>query len=624
MSKPIPETWRRGSGLSEAPSYHPNDVVSGVETPQGTSDNEDGMAYLRSMSYVHTSGRFSSYSIAGEDSRRGSGHNTLVNSAAPTDYASSDNDSMHKGGKGFDPSVKRSPLRDSNSWKDEQAEMGGVVVSEISVEAVKKMKYGRLRYIDGLRFLAAVVVLTSTVIATQAGRWSVGKSILYPFSSNFGLTLFLAIQGRALTLPWLVSRRDAIKSFKDAAAKAKAAIAARGAAAAPKALDEKVTPPPVQGAKPESGVQSEINTPDYKMYGMAMISRPFRFLLPILFVTGVQYGVCKATGLYPSNANFETLIGQRPGWCFASAAQWIITATNLFTEEDMPTELQNAAGPIFYLPWFFQNSYYLYGLTMIISILQHDTRVAFLLVLGFLNWTTLSYLAPALLGLLVAELDISGHFAKLRKNRIANWTVQFLCAALFFIFLLVPQVRDPVNDGLSHIQVLRPTQRGGVNIYSVIKFTDVICSALLLVFLELSPVAQKVLSIAPLSMMGQQIGAAIVAIHAIVLWSIMPKIFPMTSASSVTSSAATNLAGIWALTLIITLALSTIFRVAIEIPSELLGRATLIFFYGQDDMQQLSTVSLKHVEKARNSGYLLPLPSLGNPMAKLGLTKVPW
>ncbi|SNX84553.1 uncharacterized protein MEPE_03262 [Melanopsichium pennsylvanicum] len=618
MAKPIPPTWRRGSGLSESPSFSPNEISSGVETPIATSDNEDGMAYLRSMSYVHTSGRFSSYS-AGEDSRRGSAHNTLVNSAAPTDYASSENGSVKKG-KGshskLDSAVKASPLRDSNSWEG-QAELG--VVAEITPEAVKKMKYGRLRYIDGLRFVAAIVALTSTVIGNHAQTWSVGKSILYPFSSNFALTLFLAIQGRALTLPWLVSRKDAIKSFKDAAAKAKAAKV-RGAA--PKALDEKAVPPPVQDAK--NTEEREINTPDFKLYGMAMISRPFRFLLPILFVTGVQYGICKATGLYPQNPNFETLIGQRPGWCYANGSQWIVTATNLFTSEDRPTELLNEAGPIFYLPWFFQNSYYLYGVTMIVGILQHDTRVAFLLVMGLLNWCTLTYLAPALLGLLVAELDLCGHFGKLRKHRLANWMAQGLCAALFLIFLLIPQVRDRVNEGLTHLQVIRPTSRNGANIYSVIRFTDVLCSFLLLVFVELNQVSQKVLSVAPISMMGQQIGAAIVAVHAIVLWGIMPKIFPMTSATSVTSDAATNLAGIWALTLIITLALSTMFRVTIEIPSELLGRATLIFFYGQDDMQHLSTMSLKHVEKARNSGYLLPLPSLGNPMAKLGLTKVPW
>ncbi|SAM81577.1 uncharacterized protein UBRO_03335 [Ustilago bromivora] len=575
MSKPIPATWRRGSAMSETPSFTPSDVAAGVETPLGSSENEDGMAYLRSMSYVHTSGRFSSYSIM-DDSRRA----TLVNPGTPTDYSS-----------------------ETDSQKG----------------AVKKMKYGRLRYIDGLRFLAAIVALTSTVIGTQNTKWAVGKSILYPFGSDFALTLFLAIQGRALALPWLINRKGACKSFNDAAAKAKAAKAAK-ANAAPKALDEKATPQPVQGNKAES----EINTPDFKLYGMAMISRPFRFLLPILFVTGVQYGVCQATGLYPNNPNFETLIGTRPGWCFRNASQWIITATNLFTSEDRHTELRSEAGPLFYLPWFFQNSYYLYGLSMIVSILQRDTRVAFLLIMGLLNWCTLSYLAPALLGLLVAELDISGHFARLRKHKVATWVIQGFCTVVLLVFLLVPQVRDPINTGLSHLQVIRPTNRNGANIYSVIKFTDVICSLLLLTLLELTPLSQKVLSITPLYMAGQQIGAAIVAMHAIVLWSIMPKIFPMTADSSITSGAATNLSGIWALTLIITLALSTVFRVMIEIPSELLGRATLIFFYGQDDMQQLSSVSLQHVNKAKNSGYLLPIPSLGNPMAKLGLTKVPW
>ncbi len=427
-----------------------------------------------------------------------------------------------------------------------------------------------------------------------------------PFNSYFALTLFLAIQGRALTLPWLVNRKDAIKSFNDAAAKAKAAKAAK--VAVPKALDEKATPAPVPTAKKEE--ESRINVADYKLVGMAMISRPFRFLLPILFVTGVQYAICKSTNLYPQNPNFAALIGTPPGWCYRSATQWIVTATNLFTSEDRPTELMNEAGPIFYLPWFFQNSYYMYGITMIVGILQHDTRVAFLVVMAFLNWCTLSYLAPALLGLLVAELDISGHFARLRKHRMANWIVQGLCAALFLMFLLIPEIRNPVNEGLSHLQVLRPTTRNGANIYGVIKFTDVICSALLLTFLELSQISQRILSLRPLSMMGQQLSAAIVAMHAIVLWSIMPKVFPMTSASSVTSGAASNLVGIWALTLVITLALSGIFRVAVEIPSELLGRATLIFFYGQEDMQQLSTMSEKHVEKARHSGYLMPLPSL--------------
>ncbi|TKY88451.1 hypothetical protein EX895_002803 [Sporisorium graminicola] len=611
MSKPIPQAWRKGSSeLYDIPSYTPNEFLNGVETPLVTSDNEDGMAYLRSMSYVHIPGRFSSYSSLNnnDDSRRGLAHNPLFNaSAAATDYTSSDSES-HKNAK-FDSAVRKSPLRSCNSW-EAQAEFGGMV-PEMNPDAVRKMKYGRLRYIDGLRLVAAIAVLTSTVIGHHTQTWSAGKSILYPFNSNFALTLFLALQGRALTLPWLVSRKDAISSFKEAAAAAKT-------------LDEKAAPPAAVTPKSETSSKNEINKPDFKLYGMAMISRPFRFLLPILFVTGVQYVVCTATGLYAQNPKFEALIGQRPEWCYANVTQWIITATNLFTSEDRPTELLNATGPIFYLPWFFQNSYYLYGVTMIVSILQRDTRVMFLIAMGLLNWCTLSYLAPALLGLLVAELDVSGYFAKVRKHRAVCWGVQGLCAAVFSLFLLVPQIRDPVNSGLSHLQVLRPTTHNGANIYSVIKFTDVICATLLLVMLEMSRFSQRVLSVVPISMMGQQIGAAIVAVHSIVLWFIIPKIFPMTADNSVTSGASTNLAVIWALTLTITLALSTVFRVAIEIPSELLGRATLIFFYGQVDLQSRSTVSQMHVEKARNSGYFMPLPSLGNPMAKLGLTKVPW
>lgn len=613
MSKPIPPTWRRGA--SSSPSLTPTEFPNGVETPH----SEDDMAYLRSMSYVHTSGRFSYSTVAGHDSPRGPGsnspHGTLVNpSAAPTDYASSDNESHHPKTK-LEALAKRSPLQQSTSWEAQELGSRG---AEVDPAAMQKMKYGRLRYIDGLRMIAALLVLTSTVIGNTSPQWAVGSSILYPFNSRFGLTLFLALQGRALTLPWLISRADAVSSFKEAAAKAKAAKAAKAAPPA-KTLDEKAAPP----ATPAAPVVAERNRPDFKLYGMAMISRPFRFLLPILFVTGVQYGICRATGLYPTNANFETLIGTRPGWCYASGAQWIVTATNLFTSEDRPSELLQEAGPIFALPWFFQNSYYLYGVTMIVGILQRDTRVAFLGVMALLNWTTLSYLAPAMLGLMVAELDVSGQFARVRRSGLAKWGLQMVCTVLFLVFLLVPQVRDPVNDGLAHLQVIRPATRQGANIYDVVRFTDVLCSALLLVLLELSPVAQKVLAVAPLSIMGRQLAAALVAIHAMVLWSIMPRVFPMTNADSVTSGAATNLAGIWALTLIISLALSTVFRLVVELPSELLGRATLIFFYGQQDIQHLA-MNDKHVDKARRSGYLMPLPSLGNPMAKLGLNKVPW
>ncbi|CDS00815.1 hypothetical protein [Sporisorium scitamineum] len=156
MSKPIPQAWRRGSGLSESPSFSPNEFPAGVETPLATSDNEDGMAYLRSMSYVHTSGRFSSYStLPADDSRRGSAHNTLVNASnAPTDYASSDNDSTHKAGK-FDSALGKSPLRASNSW-GAQAEYGGVEVAEMNPEAVRKMKYGRLRGGGGEEYFVPV------------------------------------------------------------------------------------------------------------------------------------------------------------------------------------------------------------------------------------------------------------------------------------------------------------------------------------------------------------------------------------------------------------------------------------------------------------------------------------
>ncbi|PWY99811.1 hypothetical protein BCV70DRAFT_113205 [Testicularia cyperi] len=626
MSKPNPQTWRRESDYSLSPTLGVDDITPGAETPLAHSDSEDRMAYLRSMSYVHmsSSGRFGTYSSV--DSRRSStlnGGTLVANSPTPTDYASSE-DISGKNNK------KHSPLRDSNSWDGQD---GGFGALSNASTMIRKMKYGRLRYIDGLRLLAAIIALTSTVIATTSTKWAVGSSILHPFNSNFGLVLFLAISGRTLGLPWLLSRKDALKTAKDTAAKAKAAKAAKTAPAPKKLSDEpssgKSTPTTLveKPGTPSStrSVTDEINAPDFELFGMAMLARPFRFLLPILFVTGIQYGVCEATGLYPSNANFETLIGTRPGWCFPDASQWIVAATNLFVTEDRPTQLQNETGALFFLPWLFQNSYYLYGLTMIVTILQKDTRVSFLALLAFLSWTTLSYIAPAILGLMVAELDVSGQIRKVRKgNKLISLGLQALIAVVFLLLLLVPQIRNPIDTGLSAIQVLRPSSQNDANIYGVIRFSDVICSTLLLLFIEFSQLSQKVLSFAPISMMGQQIAAAIVAIHGIVLWSIMPRVFPMASDTSATSGAASNLVGIWALTLLITLALSIFFRLVIEIPSEILGRAALIFFYGQDKMQQLSNISLHHVERAKNSGYLLPIPSLGNPMAKLGLTKIPW
>lgn len=579
------------------------------------------------MSYVHTSGRFnSSYSGLDQSPRFSSmTGSTLQNSPVQTDYGFA-NDSSPKGEK-TESLLKKSPLRDTESWD------GHVDFSDAAdtPALIKKMKYGRLRYIDGLRLLAALLAMTSTVIGTTSRTWSVGSSILHPFNSNFGLVLFLAISGRTLGLPWLLNRRDAVKTIANAAAKAQATK--QVAAMSEKLTDEKSgkisptrtkdVPSILKKSLPSS--PAPINAPDFELVGMSMLARPFRFLLPVLFVTGIQYGVCEATNLYPNSQNFANLIGVRPGWCFTDGSQWIVAATNLFVLEDQPARLQSETGSLFFLPWLFQNSYYLYGLTMIVTILQRDTRVSFMIVLAFLSWCTLSYISPAILGLLVAELDVSGHFGRVRRSsKLVRYGAQSATALLFLLFLLVPQVREPVDSGLSTLQVLRPATADGANIYSVIRFTDVICALLLLVFLEISEVSQKVLSLAPISMMGQQLSAAIVAIHGIVLWAIMPKIFPMTSADSVTSGAATNLAGIWALTLVITLALSIVFRVIVEIPSEILGRAMLIAFYGQENMQRHSTMSTQHVQKAKNSGYLLPLPSLGNPMAKLGLTKVPW
>lgn len=387
----------------------------------------------------------------------------------------------------------------------------------------------RLWFLDIVRLIGSICLLTSSVISHTSQDWKLSNSLLYPVRSQWGFNIFLVLIGRAFVSKWIVPQKS--KTEQDS-----------------------------------SLSQSSV----YKL-GQSLLLRSFRFLLPIVVVQLLQRKVCESGPAFSNGFSYLFDQGYRDGWCTPNSNISLITRIiSLFTENNS-SQLVHQTGMLYQSPSLFQASLYALGVATLTSVFRNSSRTFLFIFLALVNWTTYTFLFPVMLGLLLADLQES----KLAITRFSTkgFIVISFNAAIFGLLLFLPVIRENLSDGFDKLQTLygiasKPNTTQG---YHWMRFSDCL-SAALLVFLAESLQPTKVgFCTKSLAFLGRHLSAALVVLHPLVIYGILPKIFN-SAYVDVNGHNTILIFKLWASTTFITIALAIPFRFFIELGSMLAGR----------------------------------------------------
>ncbi|KAK4702093.1 hypothetical protein P7C70_g4132, partial [Phenoliferia sp. Uapishka_3] len=390
----------------------------------------------------------------------------------------------------------------------------------------RHIKLPRLGYLDGLKFIAAWVVLNGTLFdaTLTSGDYSFiqRNSPLYiTRSTGLGITFLLLLSGRSLVTPlWDVPSQS---SSHDAPA-----------------------------AKPKSALIS------WARLTRAMLVRPFRFILPVLAIVALQWGLA-STG---KTSNCNAVGMDEPYWgLISSFAGFSTLVFDLFTNYEADTLAgQTFAGNLWTLPWFFQTSFAVYVTHLMLGNLSSNRYWIYGL-LAFFSWTTYNYFFVAIIGLLIADMHAHGHLHRIRTKwpMYQRLTLHGVLIAVALVTQWVPVVRDNINKGLAVINVQDHPE---------LTFCDAIFASCWLFTIETSGLAQTVFGNVVMRNLGK-LSAGIYLLAPAITFTIVPNI--ALSLHNKGSSASSVLGISWVVLFFITIALAIAFHFVVELPSKMLG-----------------------------------------------------
>ncbi|GAA6038976.1 hypothetical protein JCM8097_000136 [Rhodosporidiobolus ruineniae] len=393
----------------------------------------------------------------------------------------------------------------------------------------RHVKLPRLGYLDGIKFFAAWVVLNGTyfnaTISDNDYTAIQRDSPLYiARSTGLGWTFLLILMGRSLVTPlWDVPSPSA---------------------------------PQANGAQPKSALIS------WARLTRAMLVRPFRFLLPVLVVAALQWGLaananttnCNAVGM---DEPYWGLIGRFAGYC--------TLIFDLFTTYEYDTLAgQTFAGNLWTNPWFFQGSYAAYCTHLMLGNLSSNRYWVYALI-AFFSWTTYNYFYVVILGLIIADMHAHGHLHRIRTKWPAwqRLSLHAVLIAIALVFQWVPVIRDNVNHGLSVINVTGHPE---------LTFCDSIFAACWLFCIETSGLAQNILGNVVMRTLGK-LAPGMVLLAPAITFTVVPDIALNMHNSG--SSASAVLGTCWVAMFFITVALSIAFHFVVELPSKMMGEVVV-------------------------------------------------
>ncbi|KAI9137422.1 glycosyl transferase family group 2-domain-containing protein [Paraphysoderma sedebokerense] len=329
----------------------------------------------------------------------------------------------------------------------------------------------RLAYLDGLKGLATLILLTSSVLSKSQSR--VDEETAQNYASFFirnpswALCMFFILTGRILTLSFW-----------------------RPSASGPKI--------------------------DWVGHAGCFFRRIFRFVLPALFVSLLQWKLCEhghfdIADVARSSSMGATAIA-KPEWCarIRTSLDWWILFVNLFSWENVEA-LRSAAGMLWLTPWQIYASWFTYFVVAMMSVLPTN-RFALYILLGLLSWISYPFHYVAMLGLVVADLSVNGLFRRLKQMK--WWGTIALPVLCLGVGLLVTLYR-PLALAIDELSTIQRSNR------PELKMSDSISVFFVLIAIESSPIIQFVLSTPPLRYLGR-LSFGITVLHQSFVYSLMP------------------------------------------------------------------------------------------------------
>lgn len=409
----------------------------------------------------------------------------------------------------------------------------------------RHIKLPRLGYLDGLKFFAAWLVLNGTFFdATIEDNdyTAIQKSspLYIVRSSGLGITFLLMLSGRSLITPlW-----DVPTPNSNAAAKANTALIS------------------------------------WARLTRAMIVRTFRFILPVISIVALQWGLSSSGRTSNSNA-----VGMdEPYWGLVrSFAGFCTLVFNLFTFYEWDTLAgQTFAGNLWTNPWFFQSSFAVYVIHMMLGNLSSN-RYWIYGVLALCSWCTYNYFFCAILGLVLADMHAHGHLHRIRAKWSAfqRLSLHLVLIVVACVFQFVPVLRDNVNKGMAVINVQDHPE---------LTFCDAIFAFGWLFAIETSGLAQNILGNIVMRTLGK-FSAGLFLLAPAITFTIVPDV--ALSLHNGGSSASTVLGVSWMVLFIVTLALAIAFHFVVELPSKMLGEVVVEILETSDQSWRTAGAGVK-------------------------------
>ncbi|KAI8457063.1 hypothetical protein BY996DRAFT_4578843 [Phakopsora pachyrhizi] len=392
----------------------------------------------------------------------------------------------------------------------------------------RHVKKKRLGYLDGLKFLAAMIVLNGTLfdaVLTENDYKMIQRgSPLYIFrSTNLGISMLLLLSGRCLIAPLWDAPNPQAKFSKN----------------------QSPTKPLVSWAR----------------LTRAMLIRPFRFLLPVVAVAALQWRLASGGDDRATRKCNEAGMTE-PYWSNIDRFAGLVTLLfDLFTYFEQDTVAGKAFGAnLWTVPWFFQASYAVYVIHFMLGNLSSNRYWVYGILMLF-SWTSLNYFAIPITGLFIADMAAHGQTAKLRKMPIAMklaFRIGLLTIALCTQWIGV--VRSNLNSVMATINVQS---------HKEIAFADWVFVTVILLIVETSEVAQLILSNIVFRVLSKMTAGLYLLAPAIV-FTIVPSVALKLHDSQVYQ--ASGVLGLsWLILIGVAMAGSIAFYLFIECPSKLIG-----------------------------------------------------
>ncbi|KAI9140073.1 acyltransferase family-domain-containing protein [Paraphysoderma sedebokerense] len=257
---------------------------------------------------------------------------------------------------------------------------------------------------------------------------------------------------------------------------------------------------------------------------------------------------------------------------------WWVYYVNFFTWDNVQM-LNQVGGMLWLTPWAVWASLFVYFIFAMFALLPSN-RVLLYAGLLPLCWITYSYNFAALLGIIIADLSMSGHFDQVKT--LTPWkrhSIAILALLVMFLLIFVRDLALPMDKVFASIQRF-PTPQ--------IKFSDCLSAFYLVLATEMSYPLQKVFSNIVFRYLGR-LSLGITLLHLSFVYTIFPAI--------ASSSESPNVAGAYFAILAVTIITSAIFHFVVEIPSLAIGHWFWTFLVSRrglnDDLNSLPSDMLE-------------------------------